>query len=102
MSAPVVARRDRTRLSISFEVVSIGVETDSGRSLLIGEDWDPIRVRDASATSASAGAFSVRTRCFTISRVVPVTAVAVATCMDRVAAAAPPQRVTHDCAGRLV
>ena len=78
---------------ISVEVVSIGVETDSGRSLLMGGglercDWDPIRVRHALRDlGRSAGAFSVRKRCSTISRVFPMTAVAVATFMDRVAAA---------------
>ena len=48
--------------------------------------------------SATAGAFSVRKRCSTISRVFPMTAVAVATFRTASlppAAAAPPQRVTH-------
>ena len=76
---------------ISVEIVSTGVERDSGRSLLMGGgldrfDWDPIPVghtlRDL---GRSAGAFSVRKLFSTISRVLPVTAVAVATFMDRAA-----------------
>lgn len=78
---------------IRFEVVSIGVETGSGSSLLMGGgldrfDWDPIRVRHALRDlGRSAGAFSLRKLCSTISRVLPTTAVTVATFMDRVAAA---------------
>ena len=76
---------------IRFEVVSISVETGSGRSLLMGGgldrfDWDPIRVRHALRDlGRSAGAFSLRKLFSTISRVLPVTAVAVATFMDRAA-----------------
>jgi hypothetical protein len=78
---------------ISVEVVSIGVETDSGGSLLMGGGrdrfaWDPVRVRHAlHHLGRSAGAFSVRTRCSTIRGVFPMTAVTVATFTDRVAAA---------------
>jgi hypothetical protein len=78
---------------IQFEVVSMGVETDSGRSLLMGGgldrcDWDPLRVQHAHRDlGRSAGAFSVRMLCTTVRRVLPMTAVAVATFMDRVAAA---------------
>ena len=51
-------------------------------------DSDPIRVRHAlHHLGRSAGAFSVRKRCSTIRRIFPMTAVAVATFMDRVAAA---------------
>jgi hypothetical protein len=90
---------------IRFEVVSMGVETDSGRSLLMGGgldrcDWDPLRVQHAHRDlGRSAGAFSVRMLCTTVRRVLPMTADTAATFMDRVAAAVSPQRVTHDGGG---
>ena len=78
---------------ISFEVLSISVETGSGRSLLMDGgldrcDSDPIRLRHALRDlGRSSGAFSLRKVCSTISRVFQMTAVAFTTFMYRFAAA---------------